>query len=56
MTNEDRDRMDIAYEERLSRGDCEGLLTNTQGDVVGVTAVVTEDEKIQKTAGVLPDG
>jgi hypothetical protein len=56
LTNEDRNRMDIAYEERLTRGDCEGLLTNVQGDVVGVTAVVTEDETIKKTEGTLPDG
>lgn len=48
--------MDIGYEEHVSRGDCEGLLTNTQGDVVGVTAVVTEDQKIEKTAGELPNG
>jgi hypothetical protein len=56
ITNEDRDRMDIAYEEPLSRGDCEALLNNTEGDVVGVTAVITAGEKIQKTAGALPDG
>jgi hypothetical protein len=51
----DRARGDIAFEERLTRGDCEGLMIE-QGVVVGATAIVTEDKTIKSTEGKLPAG
>lgn len=54
LTNEDKDRMDLAYEDILTAFDCEGVMVE-EGEVVGETAIVNvEQHELVLTNGRLP--
>lgn len=55
LTDDDLNRMDVAYEEGLTVFDCEGVMVE-EGEVVGTTAFVNEQNQLELTGGRLPAG
>jgi hypothetical protein len=54
LTNDDLDRMDVAYEEPLTALDCEKVMVE-EGVVVGTTATLDfEDQSVIPTSGKHP--
>lgn len=55
LTNEDMNRMDLAYEENLTVFDCEKVMVE-DGEVVGETAIINDKYELEVTGGKLPAG
>jgi hypothetical protein len=55
VTTDDLDRWEVSYEEQLTMFDCEKVLVE-DGHVVGTTAIITDEHKIEETPGPLPSG
>ena len=55
LTEEDMNRMDLAYEDELTVFDCEKVMVE-DGEVVGTTAIVNEQNQLELTGGRLPAG
>lgn len=53
LSNEEMDRMDLAYEDILTVFDCEGVMVE-EGEVVGETATINEKHQLVLTEGRLP--
>lgn len=53
LTNEDMNRMDVAYEDILTVFDCEKVMVE-EGEVVGETAIINDQKQLELTEGRLP--
>jgi hypothetical protein len=55
VTHDDLDRWEVSYDEALTMFDCERVLVE-DGEVVGTTAIITDEIQIEQTKGRLPSG
>lgn len=52
-TDEDLNRMDVAFEKDIAPFDCEKVMVQ-DGEVVGETAIINERQELERTNGRLP--
>ena len=54
LTNEDLNRLDVAFENNMTLFDCEKVMVE-KGEVVGETAIINDRQELERTEGRLPE-
>ena len=54
LSNEDLNRLDVAFENNMTPFDCEKVMVE-KGEVVGETAIINDRQELERTGGRLPE-